>query len=104
MKSRSFNKAKFKVLHIAGGNPGFTGWGMKGLRATLLRRIRGYWWLKAWIYDSTVHPQPGLHQQQCAWQVEGGDFVLPLFFCKTPLPALLQLWGVLHKKNVAVLE
>jgi len=25
-----------------------TGWGMKGLRAALLRRTWGYWWKKSW--------------------------------------------------------
>ena len=27
-----------------------TGWGMKGLRAALLRRAWGYWWMKTWTW------------------------------------------------------
>jgi len=36
-----FNKAKCKVLHLG------TGGGMKGLRAALLRKTWGYWWMKS---------------------------------------------------------
>jgi len=44
-----FNKAKCKVLHLGRATSNInTGWGMRGLRAALLRRTWGYWWMKTW--------------------------------------------------------
>jgi len=42
-----FNKAKCKVLHLGWATSTInTGWGMKGLRAALLRRTWWYRWIK----------------------------------------------------------
>ena len=35
-----------------------TGWGMKGLRAALPRRTRGYSWMKSWMWGTNVRLQP----------------------------------------------
>jgi len=44
-----FNKAKCRVLHKGGATPSNnTGWGMRGMRATLLRMTWVYWWMKCW--------------------------------------------------------
>jgi len=43
-----FNKAMRKVLHMGRGNPISRGCLMKGLRAALMRKTWGYWWMKSW--------------------------------------------------------
>jgi len=44
-----FNKAKCKVLHLGRGSPWYQyRLGDEGLRAALLRRTWGYWWVKSW--------------------------------------------------------
>jgi len=52
-----------------------TDWGMKGLRAALLRRTWGYWW--SWAINVRSQPRrptiSRLHQEKCGQQVEGGD-------------------------------
>ena len=35
-----------------------TGWGMRGLRAALLRRTWGYWWIKSWTWATNTRLQP----------------------------------------------
>jgi len=43
-----FNKVKRRVLHLSHLTIS-TGWGMKGLRAALPRRIWWYLWMKSWM-------------------------------------------------------
>ena len=54
-----FNKSECKVQHLGRGNLQYQyRLGMKGLRAALLRKAWGYWWMKSWTWATSVRSQP----------------------------------------------
>ena len=79
-----------------GANPSINrGWRMTGLRAALLRRTWGYWWMKTWAWATNVCSQ--LRRPTISWaaskkrgqQVNRGDSAPLLHSGETPP-------GVLH--------
>jgi len=59
-----------------GATPGIsTGWAIKGLKAALLTRTWGYWWMKAPMCARSPkdQPYPGQHWENHGQQVEGDD-------------------------------
>lgn len=63
-----------------------TNWEKKSWRATLWRRILGFWWMKSLTWTSAVSMKPkrpvypGLHQNRGGQCGEGGDRPHPMLF------------------------
>ena len=87
---------QYHLLHTCSTDPGLlevSCWGVKGLRATPLRRTWGYWWMKGWTWPSNVHSQPRRPKAACpaAWAAGWGRGFrpsVPLWWDHPP--------GVLH--------
>ena len=88
-----------------------TGWGMKGLKAFLLRRIWGYWGEKSWTWADNVHLQP--RRPTVSWPAskaarpEGWRrwFCPSALLSQVPyLDSCIEPWSPRHKKNMELLE
>ncbi|KAK4833061.1 hypothetical protein QYF61_027723 [Mycteria americana] len=101
-----FNKTKCRVLHLGWGNPSSnTGCGMKELRAAVLRRTWGYWWM-SWQCALAVQNTSILGCIERSMASRSRDMILPLYsaLVRPHLEYCVQLWSPQYKKDMDVLE
>ena len=63
-----------------------TGWRMKALTASLPRRTWGYWWVKSWIWATSVSSQPRRPTVSWAASKEAWPAGRGRWFCSSALP------------------
>ena len=80
---------------------------MTWLRAALLRRTWGYWWMKSWTWADNMHSQPGMSTVSGAASREMWSGGQGRGFCPSILlwwDPTIQLWSHQQKKVTDLLE
>ena len=105
-----FSKVKCKFCTRVEAIPSTdTGWGMKGLRAALLRKTWGCWLMRCSAWPKNVHLQPrkwtvSWAASKAAWPAGRGRGFCPSTLLWWDPTWSTQLWSPQHKKDLDLLE